>query len=403
MPILNNYTQFNGRHWETGTVRNYFEYIGVKAPHTALPYSEALLMGVSGGVVMGYFSFAYEGYDPHARILTRNTFDPFDNMLARLGVVQNVQHTNKPEKGVANLVAALEEGIPAIVWADMWSLPYNAMSYDDGMWAMFPILIYGYDETSDQVCIADRAQVPLSTTTHELATARGRVKQDKFRVLTLEPPLPEKLPSAVQLGVWNCIKLFTEKPPKGSRNNFGLQAYLRWAELLTKPTARLSWEKEFPAGRKLLSGLTNAFGDINIFGKHGRAERDVYADFLDEAAVLLNKPALTEAAAHFRRSAVAWDALSLALLPDEVALFKETRELMLRRRDLFHTQGNGAIEGMKGIDGRLAAIMDAMEHEFPLDAAAVVRLRQNIADHVMYIHDIENDAIATLKAAMSSQ
>ncbi len=400
MPILQNYTQFNGRHWETGTVRNYFDYTGVRAPHTARPYSEALLMGVSGGAVMGYFSFAYEGYDPHARILTRNTFDPFDTMLARLGVVQNVQHTNKPEKGIANLVAALEEGLPAIVWADMWSLPYNALSYDDGMWAMFPILVYGYDEAVAAVCIADRAQAPLTITPGELATARGRVKKDKFRLLTMEPPLPEKLPSAVQLGIWDCIKLFTEKPPKGSRNNFGLQAYRWWAELLTKPTARLSWEKEFPAGRKMLSGLTNVFGDINIFGKNGHAERDVYADFLDEAAVLLNKPDLKESAAHFRRSAAAWDALSLALLPDVVAPFKETRELMRRRHEIFTTQGNAALEEMKQIDGRLKAIMDEMERDFPLDAAGVTRLRQNIADHVMHIHDIETEAIATLKAAM---
>lgn len=401
MTILRNYTQFNGRHWETGTVRNYFDYIGVKAPHTGRPYSEALLMGVSGGAVMGYFSFAYEGYDPHARILTRNTFDPFDTMLSRLGVVQNVGQTNKPEKSVANLVAALEEGIPAIVWADMWSLPYNALSYDEGMWAMFPILVYGYDETADQVNIADRAQVPLTITINELAAARGRVKKDKFRLLTLEPPLPEKLPTAVQLGIWDCIKLFTEKPPKGSRNNFGLQAYRWWAELLTKPTARLSWEKEFPAGRKMLAGLTNAFGDITIFGKQGHAERDVYADFLEEAAVLLNKPALKEAAAHFRRSAAAWDALSLALLPDEVAPFKETRELMLRRQDIFTTQGNAAVEEMKRIDGRRAAIMDEIEQNFPLDVAGVTQLRQNIADHVIHIHDIETEAVAALKAAMS--
>jgi hypothetical protein len=61
MPKLKDYNQFNGRHWETGTVHNYFAYTGVKAPHTGQPYSEALLMGVSGGAVMGYFSFAYEG------------------------------------------------------------------------------------------------------------------------------------------------------------------------------------------------------------------------------------------------------------------------------------------------------------------------------------------------------
>lgn len=400
MPILPNYSQFNGRHWETGTVRNTFDYLGITAPHTGKPFSEAFFLGVSGGVVMGYFSFAYEGYDPHARILTRNTFDPLNTMLSRLGVVQNLRNTSKPEKGVANLVEALEEGVPAIVWADMWSLPYNALSCDDGMWAMFPILVYGYDEAADTVWISDRATVPLTVTTATLAQARGRVKKDKFRVLTLERPNEEKLATAVQLGIWDCIKLFTEKPPKGGKNNFGLRAYRWWADLLTKPNIRMSWEKEFPAGRKMLAGLTNAFADINIFGKCGYAERDVYADFLDEAAILLNKPALIESAAHFRRSAPAWDALSQALLPDNVPPFKEMRQLMLQRQDLFNAQGSAALAEIQQIDGRLETIRNEMERHFPLDAAAVTAVRQNIADHVRQIHDIEAEAVAALKAAM---
>ena len=60
-----NYNQFEGLHWETGTVRNYYDFCGVKAPHTGKPYTEALLMGISGGAVMGYFVFAYQGIDPH--------------------------------------------------------------------------------------------------------------------------------------------------------------------------------------------------------------------------------------------------------------------------------------------------------------------------------------------------
>jgi hypothetical protein len=88
MAVLYDYHHFLGRHWETGSVCNHFAYQGVKAPHTGKPYSEAMLLGISGGIVMGYFSFSYEGYDPQARILTRNTFNPLDTLLERLGVVQ---------------------------------------------------------------------------------------------------------------------------------------------------------------------------------------------------------------------------------------------------------------------------------------------------------------------------
>ncbi|MCB9134903.1 MAG: BtrH N-terminal domain-containing protein, partial [Anaerolineales bacterium] len=191
MTILPNYHEFKGHHWETGTVRNFYAYRGVKAPHTGEPYTEALLMGVSGGAVMGYFTFAYEGHDPQCRILTRNTFDPLDTMLTRLGVAQHVQHTANPDKGRANLLDTLDSGIPAIVWADHFSLPYtyNVTPYEQ-MWAMLPILVYGYDEAADTVWIADRAEVPLTATPAELHAARARVKQDKFRILTLDPPNP---------------------------------------------------------------------------------------------------------------------------------------------------------------------------------------------------------------------
>ena len=95
MPTLANYHHFAGRHWETGSIHNYYAYRGVNAPHTGQPYSEALLLGISGGVTVGYFSFAYDGYAPHVALLTRNSFDPLNTLLARLGVVQEVQQTSK--------------------------------------------------------------------------------------------------------------------------------------------------------------------------------------------------------------------------------------------------------------------------------------------------------------------
>lgn len=400
MPILENYQQFNGRHWETGTVYNFFAYTGVKAPHTGQPYSEALLLGVSGGVVMGYFSFAYEGYDPQARVLTRNTFDPLDTMLARLGVVQHRRHTNSPEKAVTNLVDTLEGGEPAIVWADYFSLPYNAFPHDEGMWAMFPILVYGHDETAETAHIADRAPVPLTTSTEALHKARARVKKDKFRVLTLEPPLPDKLPGAVQAGIWDCIKLYTEKPPKGSRNNFGLAAYQHWIKLLTRPKTRLSWEREFPAGRKMLAGLASVFSDINIFGKVGYAERDMYADFLAEASLILGKPALNEAAEQFRSSAQAWHVFGQALLPAHMPLLGEMGQILQLQRDLLFSQGSAATEEIARLKQREKMLLTQAETDFPLTKNEVEAFRREMAVHLEKIHDLEETAVTLLKKAM---
>lgn len=402
MPLLENYQAFNGRHWETGSVANYYAYRGVKAPHTGQPYSEALLMGISGGVVMGYFTFAYEGIDPQARVLTRNTFDPLDKLFTRLGIVQNIHQTSKPEKAVRNLVETLASGVPAIVWADAYSLPYNALPYaEGGMWWMAPTLVYGYDEAADTVWIAGGAGVPLTVTTEELMRARGKVKQDKYRLLTLEAPKEEKLATAVQQGLWDCIKLFTEKPPKGGKNSFGFAAYKAWIEYLTKPKSRLSWEREFPAGPKMYAGLKSLFVDICTFGTDGKAERPLYGAFLEEASQILSKPGLAECAALFRESGELWQALSVALLPDHIVPFQRTRELLLLKRDLFVAHGGAAQAKIQAINAELQEMKATIAQTFPIANEVVPAFRQTLADHILPIMNLEQQAITCLQAMLS--
>ena len=84
MPTLTDYRSFDGLHYETGSVHNLLAHQGLKMPHTQAPPSEALLLGLSGGITFGYFSFAYKGLDPFVALLTRNTFNPLETMLAIL-------------------------------------------------------------------------------------------------------------------------------------------------------------------------------------------------------------------------------------------------------------------------------------------------------------------------------
>jgi hypothetical protein len=400
MPVLSDYDQFQGLHWETGSLRNFLAYQGITAPHTGQPYSEAMLLGVSGGIVMGYFTFAYQGYDPMVHILTRNTFDPLDTIYERLGIQPNIRQTTIPEKGVSNLLDLLGDGTPAIVFADMFSLPYNALPHDEGMWGMFPILVYGYEQDRDIVWIADRAKTPLSVTIEELAVARSRTKKNKFRLQTHEPPNPNKLASAVEAGIRDCIQLFTEAPPKGSKHNFGFLAYQKWVSLLRKPNQKSSWEKEYPAGVKLYAALTSAFYDITIFGKDGGAERNVFSQFLEEASLVLDKPEFLEVAVRFRKSAEAWDELATALLPEEAPLLRETRELILAKHHRFLDNGNAALAEIHQINDRLAEIKAQMGEDFPLNSSQISALRETIAEKIMAVHDIEFKAFQELQAVI---
>ena len=396
MPILEDYDQFEGFHWETGSLRNHLAYKGIRAPHNDKPYSEAMLLGISGGITMGYYTFDYEGIDPMVRILTRNTFDPLPTIYKRLGINSSVFQTANADKGVQNLDEILESGSTAICYADMYSLPYNLLGPVENMWAMMPILIYGNDLQNNQVWIADRSKKPLNISTEELAIARGRTKNNKYRLIVHESPDPQKLKQAVKDGINHCVSNFTQPPPKGSKNNFGFLAYKKWIDLLLNPNLRGSWHKEFTAGPRMYAGLISAFEDICIFGKDGGADRYLYADFLTEASFVLSQPALKDVAHQFSQSAKAWDNLATSLLPDEVPSFKETRSLITEKHKIFHEQGSSAQEEMLDMKNRLAELKVSIGEDFPINETQAEEMRREIADKVMNVMRIEENAIEDL-------
>jgi hypothetical protein len=398
MRTLSNYAQFLGRHWETGSVANILAY------QSSEPLSEAMLMGISGGAAFGYFVFDYKNSDPHVALLSRNTFDPLDTLLERLAIPQDLLQTQDADKAERNLIDVLEGGRPAMVWADMFSLPYNALSPSDDMWAMMPIVVYGID--GDQVYIADRSSKSLAVTREELAAARARVKKDRFRLIALGALDKDKLPGAIQKGILSCIALFTEAPPKGGRDNFGFAAYEKLASMLTNTRNKQSWERLLPPGRRMYAALTGfgyqpgAFGWARTFPSNQVDDRELYAQFLDESAEILGKPALRQAGKQFRASSAAWRQFSEALLPDEVSPFKETKELLIAKRDLFIQQGDEALEEIRSMDQRLEEIRTAVVEEFPMSPEAVLEFRQGLAEQARKISEIERGAIEALQESM---
>lgn len=405
MSILRDYEQFDGRHWETGSVHNVLAYQSIKAPHTGQALSEALLLGISGGITFGYFLFHYEGYDPQLALLTRNTFDPLQTLLERLGVVQAVKQTASADKGLENLLEALDRDQPAIVWADAMSLPYNAGEPNEQYWAMMPIVVYGHDGGS--AYIADRSAQPLIIDAKELAAARARIKKDRLRVVTLELPSLDKLPAAVSKGIWQCIRLFTEDPPKGTKRNFGLSGLEHWAQMLTNTRNKQSWARFFPPGRPLFAALA---GNSYSPGLHGwlqhysgtdGAERESYAEFLDEAAQILQRPGLERAASSWRQSAAAWRELGLIGLPDEIEVLAKVRALLDERQSLFVHQGGASTERRRAINAEIDALREAAGQAFPLNEDQAAELYKAMSAQVLSIHRLESKAIEEMEAAMA--
>ncbi len=405
MPVLDNYSEFAGRHYETGTLRDALAWEGVRAPHSGEPLSEALLLGISGGIAFGYFTFQYQGYPPHLVLLTRNTFDPLPTLCERLAIPQDLRQTASANKGAANLRDALADGHAAIVMADSFSLPWTLLPHDERNWAMIPLLVYGLDE--ENAWIAGPSSQPLVIPAATLAAARGRVKKERFRVTTLGVPDFSRLESAVEAGLRQCHSLFTEGPPRGSANNFGLLALERWAQLLTNTRNKQSWARYFAPGRDLMMALAGnhtqpgAFGFIELWGFDGM-ERAACADFLDEAATILDRPALREVGETLRRSHAQWRELARMLLPDEVPALAETRQLLQRRFALLDEQGMDALPEMRRCHERQSQLFDELSADFPMTDAELTAFREGLAAQVLAIHATESEAMAQLGEKLSN-
>jgi hypothetical protein len=404
MAILSDYDHFDGRHYETGSIQNVLAYQGVKAPHTGRPYSEALLMGISGGATFGYFNFHYEGYLPILPLLSRNTFDPFETLLTRLGIRQDLRRTTTPDKGLTNLHDTLESGRPAIIWADVATLPYNGYHKDQAVWGMLPLVVYGLDD--ENAYLADRSGQPLIVRAKTLAEARARIKKEKFAVLSLDPPQPDKIPSAVTQGIWDTIRLFSEKPPRGTARNFGFRGYDHWADMLTNTRNKFSWARYYPAGPEMFAALAGyaafpgLYGAVQAWGDGG-FERARYADFLDEAAAILSKATLKEAAQLFRNSHRAWKDLTLIAMPEDVPQLKLARHLHDQRATFFIDHGSAAQESIQAIAIEQAALLAAVKNKFDLDETGAASLREQMAEQVLKIKGIEEQTVQIMKDAMA--
>ncbi len=393
-------TGFFGKHYETGTIANALAAIGARDPHTGKPYSEALAFGASGGIAFGNFVFEYKGNLPHVAILTRNTFSPFERALDNLAVRREQRETTDAARAEKNLREALDMGAPVLVWADMFSLAYTGL---DGtqMWMMRPYLVVGRE--GDDFLLVDGRGEAFPISAEELGRARGKVKKDRFRMMIPEAPDSERLPQGLLAGLKTCAALFLDKPPAGSPNNFGIGGMRHWAKLLTDPKDPKSWTKKFEPGPNLVQALAGAYGQpgvwdwISGFGSPGRANRAMFADFLEEASVWTGLAGLAGLAAPFRRSAQLWDELAEASLPDSIPEFKALKELKCRHGELWVEKGLASLPERAEIRGEMKRLAGrAAGSSLLREAAPAICAR--MAESILAIADIEEPAIRAMRA-----
>ena len=306
-----------GVHGDTAAVANVLANLGVVAPHTGEPLTEAMVLGVGGGLGAGYILWEFESHQFRSRVLTlgfRRQWQYPDRWARgtaeRLGLHAELHETGGAKGAAAALDAQLEKGLPAIVWIDSYTLGHrNEPEWRSGYGGP-PLIVY--ERSGDSYAIDDRSAARITVPAERLAAARARVGSYKHRLITIDP---ERVALDLRPAVEEGLRLQVEHLSETS-DSFSLPAWRKWARMTTDARNKKGWPTVFADGH----GVGSLRASIYASAAHGGHLRSLYADFLDEAAALLERDALRGAATAWREAASHWDAIVDAALPRGDAL-----------------------------------------------------------------------------------
>lgn len=388
-----------GRNAESNALRNVLANSGVTGPRDGKPFSEELLFGIAGGIGAGYFMFQYKGYPGWAYVAGRHLWQDnvtyYKNVCARLGLNAKFSESSGTKGALDNLRKALENG-PVIAWCDLASLPcYGAPPFFK-KGGYHTITIYSIDEAAGTALIGDRAKPTITISLNDLAASRGAITSYKNRLLSITPgKKPIDIKKAVADGIRAC---YTELA-KGRIANFRLDAFKNLASSMNNAKAKDGWPKALPPGQSLFGAQLGFYLFIERYGTGGGLYRAMYADFLEEAAVILAKKEIALVAKDYRALAKQWTDLALAMLPDDVKPFSESRELIdAYEKTLLAKGGDGAKELAK-IVGELATIYQAMKSAHPFIKSGSEKFYSDLHERVNAIYEGEIAALAALQKA----
>jgi hypothetical protein len=233
-----------------------------------------------------------------------------------------------------------------------------------------------------------------------LAAARARVVSYKRRLLVLDAPAAEldsdRLRRAVRDGLAEQVEHLSQRS-----DSFSLPAFRKWARLLTDTRNAKAWPKVFADRVSLFDACLSVYENLAPdAGWDGGNLRGLYAEFLDEAAGLLDAPGLGKAAAAYRQAAAAWQAVAETAVPADREPFAEARRLTARLQAEVEA-GDAAQAEAAATAARLWALRDRWHRQFPADTD-VDGLLAALAAAVTAAGDAEEAALAALAHAVAS-
>ncbi|UBU10210.1 BtrH N-terminal domain-containing protein [Nonomuraea gerenzanensis] len=365
-----------------------------------LDVSEPMVFLAGGGIGAGYILWEFQHDGSRCVVLGfRNQWQYHDRWMAktlgRLGVPYAEHRTSGTRGASDRLAAELDAGRPCVVLPDRYHLGYWHLPQALDGHGGHPVVAYRRD--GDAVLVDDRGRAPISVPRERFDAARARVGsyRNALHVLGDAKPGEATLAAAALDGLRDCAAHLS-----AASDSFSLPAWRKWARLLVDPRNAKAWPKVFADGRGLADALLSIWEGAEPVGMDGGNLRDLFADALDEAAALLDRPALAELAGRFREIHGLWHDLAEAALPADVPELGRIRELTAAIKESVMADGSAGEAEAARAAGELWAARAAANSRLaasgdtgPLFAA--------LSERVAAIHEAERASIARLAALVT--
>lgn len=392
-----------GIHPDSAVLKDLLRLSDIVDSRTKKPLSEAVCFGIAGGIAAGYtyvpeflgagvgsgisFVGRHRQFLPDARWQTE--------FLRRLEIRCLAIEQPDPQRAFDNLAAGMQADRPLIAWCSPVLFPQMSFAATGGM---YTVLVQALNLKKKRVVLSDNGPDTFEMSIDDFTNIRGRVNPLGNRVLVIDPPAKlehEKVAAAVIAGIKACLFGSRDLDQRGRRP----VSIRECAGFLSQHHHSFGWKNLFPEGRLYLA-LADTYETIEVAGNGGGFFRGLFADFLDEAAVILERKALTACAKRYRMLAGKWTELADIALPKKYAAFQRAREALQKIDKAYRTKGHGADAEIAKQRQVLAEVEKSVQSRFPLDGHQVNRLLDEISVRLLELADGEDEAAAQLRHLM---
>ena len=438
--LIENYSHFGATERIAGAVRNILDYHEVVAPHSKEPFTEALLMGIGGGLGAEYATWAFTGIDPsrprrsklylrfhHVKNYLEKKEETFLAKIAtRIGVHLTVKETASQERADQFLVESLQAGNPVLLQLSIWQgiydrqavydcyhqnpehfppllydefvsfLPYYSLPYP---WISGHLAtVYGIDEDARQVYLSDYSSQPLTLSTQQLVDSRSIIKGWKNAAYTLSPPTSKpNLAKAIRHGIRDCVTSLLHEKAVVSGAYLRTKAWQAMANSIGNFETKTGWLTLFNEPWQLFDALTRLHAQIAFYNSDGGALRSSYADFLEEASDILKKPALKPIAHQFSDIGIMWDEIGTTALNDDIPELLHARHAALDWHNIFKVHGSAESKSLETLSKTIQSIRTQFTEEIPLTARELTTLLEELSVRFHEVYEAETTALQALR------